>query len=191
MQRQPLIIERVLGKRAIFVEERRSLFFQHLAPALPPFPCLLQFGKEQADCPQPSGFAQAVVVLLADGIRQVGCDALAGDGDHLGEGRETLIAGSRRIEKAIKAEAPGHNPESDLLPRLPVHALLWGIAALPTFHALPKRFDIAGIAAAPISSNQGERKAKPGRLPHDFDVAAREFIDAGSNAHRLAGAGRR
>ena len=175
VQHQALIVDRVLRKRAVLVDQVGGLRLQSRAPQLGPLGGPFELGEKQPDCPQAHRLADAVVVLLTQCIREVGRNALARDGDHLRQVRHALRRGGRTIEKAVQAETPGHHPQAGFLAAFPVGPMVRRIGLTPTFDQPPEGFGVTCVASAPTGANQHICESEPAGFPDRLNVAGAEI----------------
>src|SRR5205823_1624804 len=71
LKHDPLVIDRVLSKRAIFINQFESLGLEDLPATFAPFVCARKFRKKSTDGPQTDRLANPVIVPLAESIVEV------------------------------------------------------------------------------------------------------------------------
>ena len=119
-----------------------------------------------------------MIVILAQGIPDIGFDSLARNRDHLHELHHAL--GGRRlgVYETEQSEAPSHDSKSGFLTTVPVWAALRAIVLPPIFDGLPEAFGYIVVARAPVCPHHSVHKAKTTGFPVEFDIAVVKISDS-------------
>ncbi len=170
LKHQALVVGAVLGVLAITVDLGLKAFVEPSPAQETPrlrrgMPCQRQPGGVET-----GGLGQQVIVALGTGVYKRGRDARRVGGDRLSQPPQPFRRRGGRPGEDLPRPDQDHQPDGDLLARDPLRAEIRRVGIQKGFGVAPECLGVFFVSTCMKGAAEGERPAKAGRLPDEFDV---------------------
>ncbi len=126
-----------------------------------------------------------MIVLLRKRVLQMEFDAPAGGVGETGGERQTRVGRRGVVTEGLDGEGDGDQAEGALLTAHPVRTTVRRITRHPILERRPEELDVAFIAIAQPSANEGVGPGEAGELPDALDIIGAGITEAGPMLVRI------